>query len=356
MKQQIAFENLSPFRRPDWRLERVLQMVDRPGDGSPGRSTKKDDKYVKGLRQFILRYRHYDETARNQLAYENPGLFWAWQIHERRSDGDGQRKADLIEARILARQDDFSIAEELCTIPETMEWYEALFFNVRDRLHGHDWIIDHVLMPAYERSRTHRDNDDVVDDAGEPGYVRRPLSEPFFDATLKFFAYFGGHVLLEYVITGFRRGMVVRSQEEIGGWLDSHYMNRIKHRAAMAGQLFECNRYNVMQLFEINNQIINIERSSDSKDAAKDSQTKAILGMMMEMKWAVGDEGAEMVEGTKLAAYDKGGVELRDHQMLMLSAGQNPGTIEGLDTFVIPPPRRRAGQEDQKNADPQQGS
>lgn len=348
MPTALDFEKFNPFRRPDWRLERVLQMVDRLPN--PGRSTKRDDDYVKGLRNFVLRYRAYDDTARNQLGYENPGLFWAYQIYDRRED-DGRRKAIMIEARLLARQTDEEIAAELGTVPEVVHWYEKAFFNVRDRLKNHDWVVDHVLIPTWEKEFL--DPDDETENV-----PLKTISQPFFDCTTKFMAYFGGVFCLDFVLTGFRRGNQVSSREGVGEWMDVNYIDRIRQRSSMAAHTFEVNRYNVMQLFEIHNAIIGIERGKDAKEQVKDQMHKAIQAMLTSMNWAVGDEGIDLVKGTLVEPYDKSAVELRDDEVLLLSAGTKPGTIEGIETFKLPPPRPRgnAGQEDQQHANAQQGS
>jgi len=351
MAQQIDFEKFNPFRRPDWRMDRVLQMVDRMPN--PGRSTKRDDDYVKGLRNFMLRYRAYDDAARNQLGYENPGLFWAYQIHDRRED-DGKRKAIMVEARILAGQTDEQIADELGTVPGVVHWYEKVFFNVRDRLKNHDWVIDHVLMPAWEAEHLDEEEDEV-----NPAHVAfKQVSRPYFDCTTKFFAYFGGVFCLDYVLSGFRRGNQVMEREGVGEWMDNNYIDRLRHRSNMAMHTFEPNRYQIMQLFELNNQIIQIERNKDAALQAKDNFHKAVQAMLTSMDWAVGDEGNKLVEGTLVQKYDESAVELRDDEVLLLSAGRKPDKIEGIETFKLPPPRPRgnAGQEDQQHANAQQGS
>lgn len=353
MPNPIDFEKFNPFRRPDWRVDRVLQMVDKLPN--PGRSTKRDDDYIKGFRNFLLRYRSYDDDARNQLAYENPGLFWAHQIYDRRED-DGRRKAIMIEARILAGQKDEEIADELGTVPEVIHWYEKLFFNTRDRIKHYDWIIDHVLIPAWEAD--HLDEEDEDGEANTtPNYKQSSL--PYFDCTTKFMGYFGGPFVLDFVLTGFRRGNQVSSREQVGEWLDNNYIDRLRHRANMAMHTFEPNRYQIMQLFELTNSIITIERGKDTKEQVKDQMHRVIGAMVTSMAWAVGEDGQRLVEGTAIEAYDKSAVELRDDEVLLLSAGQKPSKIEGIETFKLPPPRPRgndAGQEDQQHANAQQGS
>ena len=338
--QRIDFSVWSPFRRPDWRFERVLEMVQRE---TPGRTSKRDDEYVQALRNFILRYRAYTGQPLDQLAFANPGLYWAYQIHDRRHD-DGARMAVMIEARILAGQNNVDIAKELCTIPEVIDWYEKIFFNVRDRLHAHDWVVDHVLMPAFLESRI----------SAQPGQnaskIRQPLAEAFFDPTLKFFAYFGGPFVLDFVLTGFRRGNRCRNREETGQWFDTYWANRLKQRSSEAVGTFEVNKYNVMQLFETHRELIKIEKSVDAQEGSENDYRKGVAGLLHDMRWAVGKDGEHMVEGTVLASYDKGAAELRDHEMMLLSAGRNPGTIEGAETLELPPPRRRSTEQEAPDA------
>jgi hypothetical protein len=346
---QIDFERYNPFRRPDWRWERVLEIVDRRENGRPGRTTKRDDTYIKGLRNFILRYRNGDEVARTQLGYENPGLLWAYQIFEARQDDAASRLAEIVEARILARQTDEQVADELHTLPQTVLWYEQLFFNVRDRLDGHDWILNHVLFPAVTRSREAALAANAEAAAPVPN-PQRPVSEPFFDATIKFFAYFGGPLMLDYVLSGFQRGNLARSREEVGSWFDKHWTTRIKHRSAAASATFEVNRYSVMELFNCHASIMQIQKTQDD-DAEKQSQmNKSIKAMMTNMGWAYGKDGEDTVAGTPIEPYDDGAVELRDDEVLLMHGGGKPDTIhEGLEKFTMPEPRR-VGQEDRQHA------
>jgi hypothetical protein len=217
---KIDFERYNPFRRPDWRFERVLRMVDR--HPSPGRSTKRDDEWVKGLRQFILRYRSASEAKRERLCYENPGLYFAWLIHERSEDEP--EIAFMIEARILANQSGREICIESDTIPEAIDWYEHLFFDVRTRLRAHDWVMKHVLVPSVTRAQENKHDEGVR-------FPRQPLSEPFYDSTLKFFGYFGGPVLIDFMLAGFRRGVIARSSEDVSAWLDQYTSAAAKRRS-----------------------------------------------------------------------------------------------------------------------------
>jgi hypothetical protein len=341
MGSHLSWNSYNPFRRPDWRLERVLQIVDKY---PAGKSTPYDDEYIKKYKTFLVKYRNADEITRQKLGYGNPGMFWAHQIYDCKASA--HRKSTAIEARILARLDDDHIANELHTIPETIQWYELLFFNVRDRLNSGDWIVDHVLMPAYEASLTAgiavAEGEQTDDDAPPlmPKFVRTPLSEPFYDATLKMFGYFGGDRLLNYFLKcGFREGAKANSDDDIANWFDGHWSNRIRHRSTMAAQSFEVNKYNVMELFATHTRIIEIERSTDTQVSKTTQINVNVAAMLRNMPWAIGDAGRAMVANTALAQYDDGAAELRDSELMLISSGRTPSTVKGVDKLRLPPPR-----------------
>lgn len=337
----LAYSKYNPFRGPRWRLDRALELVDRVD--RPGRTGRHDDSFVRGLRRFLLQYRaSEDAAARTRLAAEGPGLYWAWDLYQRKAAGDaaGANKATLLEARLLAAQDDAEIAAEAGTLPETVRWYHALFFDVRPRLAAHDWVVTEVLVPAFEAVRV-KGKDKFGNDR-----LNHPVASPYFDSTLKWFAYFGGPRLLDYVMTGFRRGARLDSAEGGDEWLTRHVHRRLRGRAAAAAQTFEVNSYNVMELFAVHNQIVQIERSHATAVQARDQVHTAIRAMLDGMKWAVGPDGKKLVAGTPVEAFDENeAVELRDDELLRLAADRRGDTIgrelAGLRGLALPPPPPR---------------
>ena len=93
------------------------------------------------------------------------GLFYAYDLHQ---DNDASDIRFVVEARILARQDDATIAGKIGTLAETIAWYERLFFCVRDRLNVSDFIHRHNLASQRIRAvaerpvRTLRPNCSVI--------------------------------------------------------------------------------------------------------------------------------------------------------------------------------------------------
>ena len=337
--QNINYDKFSPFRRPDWRLERVLQIAS-ISPNNDGRCSHRDDSYIKELRQFLKRYDRpgITDEQRNRIAYENPGLYWAWRIHQLRQSPQDRLKPLILESRILTGASDQEIAKDLHCLPEVVEYYEALFFNVRDRLEAHDWVLEYCLLPSFAHGRL------LLTAPGEdnaPPTDRLIIHSAFLDGSIKFFAYFGGPFILDFVLSGFRRGNIARSREEMGSWFDQYWASRLKYRSAAAALNFDVNRYNVMALFDVHKEIINIERSTDSQEQAKDQIHTAVGGLMKEIVWSVGLSGKERVKGTLMEPYDNSAAEARDAEVLMLSSGRTPDTMEGVEALQMPAPRRK---------------
>jgi hypothetical protein len=344
--QDISFERFNPFRRPDWRYERVLQLVDR--HPTPGRSRRSDDEYVRQARAFILSYRNGSEEKRRRLQYSNPGLFFAHLIHEQAEDDF--EVAYMIEARLLARQETMQIAEEAHTLPDAIDWYERLFFNIRDRIRSHDWILKHVLMPSIKRSQ----DQVMMTQAESSRFIRVPLAEPFWDASLKFFAYFGGAHLVDFMLSGFQRGVAANSQDDVGEWLNNYIDQATKRRTGMAIGHLEVNKYNVLELMQIHLRLVEIQKAAAREGGAETTFERNVETFLSDIPWTVGDQGAEGFAGTDVGPLDEGAGELRADELLMMSSGESDDKIaQEVASIVMPALPEPAGQEDH-DGNPQQ--
>ena len=335
-----SLRNFDPFMRPEWRYERILQLVD--AVPTPRRPTRFDDDYVRAARRFILRWRAADEYTRKLMAYENPGLCFAWMIFQR-IDTDPEISF-MVEARLLANQSFVDIANAIHSEPEVIEWYEALFFNVSDNLRHHDWILKHILLPAADRFA---EQDDEENEDNLRRFITPPVIRPHLDFTLKFFSYFGGPVLCDFMLSGFKQGMICRTQDDIGEWLDEQWYNQIRRRSTMAAGVFEVNKYNVMELFATHSRIIELHKGADGQDERRTMIERHINAMLTEIPWTVGQQAREIFEGTVVGAYDEMAAELRDEEMLLVAAGEKPLALEEVPGLVMP-----SGKEVKPNANP----
>lgn len=325
----VNYRKNDPFLRPNWRFERVLELVDR--QPTPGRTTRFDDEYIRQARSFILRWRVANSNARQRLWADNPDLAGAYAIYEKiNSDPETQF---MLEARLLANQDDKEIAFALKTSVETIQWYEALFFNVKEFLQHHDWIMKHVLLPASDRMAT---TDDEDDDDLTTRFVAKPVIKPHLDMTLKYFAYFGGPLLCEFMISGFKRGQILRNQDDIDSFMDSQFGSNIRRVSASASSVFEVNKYNVMELFATHTKIMELHQRQDSSEDKRSAIERHIHAMLTEIPWTVGSGAKEIFEGTVIGEYDEMAAELRDEELMLITAGEQPAGVVEVNGLVIP--------------------
>lgn len=334
VKTFAELEKVNPFRRPDWRWERILTICDRVP--TPGRCTKRDDEYVQKARNFLLRYRNAStDMDRQMLAVEYPGLYIGYKYHEMAADHPDTSM--FIEARLLARQTPEQIAAEDGTHGEAIQWYERLFFNISDRLDNNDWVLKHILLPCVGRGYT----------AAHAGPIstgpwdNQPCALPYSDVTLKFFAYYGGAHAVDVLLAGFRRGLPVPSAEGFDKWLDRTWTSTIKRRTTMAGFTFEVNKFNVTELFMINSRLIEVANAAENEDMAQSAAEQHILAFLNATPWARSWIDSHAQGQDLLQSYDEGEVELRDDEVLLASAGEKAGPLAGLDIQELPPPQRK---------------
>jgi hypothetical protein len=141
-----------PQRTPNWRQDRVLELLDAPG--GPRRLRPYDDEEIRGYRKFLRKLRVAEAKAEMdvagapssqghvlaKLSAEHMEYYFAHQIHF--VDPDVRTS---VQARILARQSDDEIARCWATCAGAIEKFEKIFFDVRDRLDDSDWIESAVL-------------------------------------------------------------------------------------------------------------------------------------------------------------------------------------------------------------------
>jgi hypothetical protein len=123
----------SPTRSVAWRWYRAINLVKR---GRHATRRRDDELTIQAVHYLRRVQRYLDDASRHaRLAAEHPSIYAAHQLH-----GDGDVKAVELEARLLAGQATDVIDSIVGVSRDVVETYEALFFNVRDRLHARDWI------------------------------------------------------------------------------------------------------------------------------------------------------------------------------------------------------------------------
>jgi hypothetical protein len=125
---------------------------------------------------------------------------------------DREKLRWAIEARILARQTNDEIAQCCGCTPETIETYEALFFNVRSRLDFPDFITTNVV------------------DVSPVGDSQCPSVGSLW----KLFAYLGGPHVLNFAMSGFQETGAGNGALDVSACLKDLGMNVLALKAAVA--------------------------------------------------------------------------------------------------------------------------
>lgn len=326
------FMRFNPLRRPDWRFERVLGLVDR--FPTPGRCSFRDDEFVRRARRFVLRWRASSgEDDRAALWRDEPGLYYAYMLHDLRSGSD-KKATFVLEARLLSGQPFREIARSEGTIEDAVRWYEALFFNVADSLDKHDWVLRNVLMPAAAQAKASRAK------TGKDGdrYVPQPVVEPHLDYSLKFFAYYGGHTLLDYMLSEGRVGQRVSSLRDCPAYFDDHHEASLKVRATQLSTTYEWTKFDVEILLAAHARFVEISKRYEEVGGRETVYERSIAAVLKEFPWAAGRNAPRRPE---LAVFEDGDAELRDDELLLAAAGAPPDGLDEVPTIKMPAPTKK---------------
>src|SRR5688572_7407817 len=135
MAAPIDCEKTSPFRPLAWRWERARIL--RAGAAVPPEGDV--DRWVHQAVQYQEAWERAEAGAgggQGRLAAAMPAVFRAHEFWRRRD----HPLTWGLEARLLTDESYAEIAARLALTAEAVEAYEALFFQVKDRLHLVDYI------------------------------------------------------------------------------------------------------------------------------------------------------------------------------------------------------------------------
>lgn len=138
----------NPQRPVEWRWHRAGLAV----DGRMPASRRRADYWVRRAVRFRQRLAA-DEVDGDELHESDPAMYAAVLLYQQRGEnpgfGSGLSVANQLECRVLAGQEPPQAAALLGVPETTLEAYERLFFDVRDRLHEKAWIHAVVLGQEY---------------------------------------------------------------------------------------------------------------------------------------------------------------------------------------------------------------
>lgn len=322
-----VFKQLQQYsmrRSPKWRYERIREVL--AGKVKVKKCSRYDDALVRRAFQFVSRWDNLAkskkgigniQSARQQLFAVDPAVYLAYEIF---ASDDAEKIRYALEARILARESNSVIAARLGTLDEAIGIYEQLFFNVRDRLNNSDYIVNRVIAPVIGK-----------------GYETANV-----DFSSKFFGYFAGSQVLDVVLTGFDRGVTLpASSDTCDDFFDAHFSGGIRRRAAESVTVFEVNKYNVMQLFEIHAQLISVDKQAREHNEELNSLEKGVDLLLKAIPFATGSSARRTADGPGYNSH-VGNSELRANELMQASRGEAI-VLDGLSLTI---PDKREGSDE----------
>lgn len=317
------YEQINPFRHPAWRQRRVLELVE--ADPVKRAHRTQDDKFVKAFRRFSLEELEANTPeAQMRLFHKSPGLFFANQFY---NNSDPEWCA-ILDARILAREPNEFIADEFDTIPETIDWYEKIFFNMRDRLHSRTYVVKTITGHLIDAQTT--------DAEGSIGTLQRMLA-------YKLFAYFGGPLVLDIILFGFEEGSMPVKLERAAEWLDHSVKISIRKQAAITAKFMTINKFTMMQLLEIQQRFMTFESEARLTAGGAGANYQANIERFFEqIPLAIGTK-SRIGRTSEALHFESTAVEPRAHEQLSLAQGTVPDALQQKLNYNRPDPSHGEG-------------
>lgn len=313
MSLQYAAHN--PFRPADWRWQRAAAIYERAPTAMPAsRQLDGPDGFavintaVKFMRELA---RARTEQARARLSEQRPGVFWA---HRAWTSSNPMKFA--IEAHILANSSDYSIGYRCNMPPQVIAAYEALFFNVREKLQHRSYIINCIIGPA----------------------IHRGLTEREYDLLWKLYGYFLGPCIVDALEGKFANPTWCGTPTAVGAAVMDDAISTLKLKAALATKTLQVNQHTQLAILDAFTKFVEIERTTDSAGKAQEQILDHISAMMTTLPFNVGGRIARGT--TQLASpvddFDKTAIELTYEEVLRLSVRQPIAHQQILKNLTFP--------------------
>lgn len=311
MSIEIAENN--PSRDPAWRWKRAQAIIN--NDGLP--TTRRRDgvlgyKWINRAKNFLREYSQcVTDTQRAALSERRPEIFWAYRTFIEESP-----KKAAIEAQILARSDDYAIGFRAGLPPSVVEAYEALFFNVREKLHHRGYILHTVIGPAMQRSMTERD----------------------YGVLWKLYGYFLGPYIVDAMESKFSNPAWCGTPDAVGSAVIDDAIGTLKLKAAIAAKTVGVSQQTQLALMETFTKFIEVERNTDSSGKAQEQILDHIAAMMTTLPFSVGGRTAqgERITPTLLSKFERTPVELTYEETMRLSVNQPIMHTDILEKLTYP--------------------
>lgn len=294
------YRKSSPLRPVDWRWRRALSMVE--AKRSPDRFT--EDKVVLAAWKFISLM----DNIENPWEYVSKCIFnqELADAHAIYSQPEGRLVKWELEARILARETVKVISDRMCLEPKVIKWYEALFFNVLDRIENTSWIVHNAVGKAAFLGATERD----------------------LDVIWKLCAYFHGSDKLDWLLHS-------KDSTEAMEWADREIDANMLRKALHSSKIVSVNSWNQLQILQLHQK--NKEMAIAAPSGSTSTSNANILGSFMDAISSVVSTGSQIKDNSAIQwiSNDSNAAEPRASEAMMIANG-NEEVLDNLVGIKLP--------------------
>lgn len=308
------FQN--PERVPDWRWQRALGYL----EGRQRGPTRKRDGAIgyKWIRQAVRFKTEFDrcqsDLDRYDLSERRPYLYWAWRLYE-------DETAPLrhgIEARLLTEETFGTIGFKCGTDPRVIEAYEAVFFNVRDRLQHSELIYKSVFRPMLERG----------------------LSEREYEWIWKLYAYALGPLMYEAISNKFVNPSKVVTPDSVNAAVQDDLISTLKMKAMLAAKTVSVNPQTQMEILHAFTKYAEVEQIGENAGRQEGQLLDHISAMMTALPFDVDGRDPmndhQRVPAGHLTKFRASAIELTYEETLRGALGQPLPEAEQLVGMRFP--------------------
>jgi hypothetical protein len=322
----------SPYRPTRWRYDRVMELVESPDRRTRNPIPNVDDEWTRQAFVFMKKWDKYSEldtdeeveSKRRGLVNNNLPLYQAYEFFLK---PDGDKLKGEVEARILTGQDDLTIADKVSCFPESVEWYEKMFYNVRDRLKNTSYVVNNVIGPL----------------------VSAGFENATVELTAKFFGFIYQNVqLMEQILLGINTTITPPANgQDTLSFFDSSIENTIQTLVMRTAHSMAPNKFDAKEMLIVWKDLMSLRREASGSDMSRTNIEENVSAFLSSITWSVGRQRQELLDSTPLAGYVGHTAEPRAMEQLALIAGETPSGIDNLRNLQLPPPRKKSNDKEE---------
>jgi hypothetical protein len=241
-------------------------------------------------------------------------------IWEARSQQEREMLAHEVEARLLSGDTWAHTAARAGVDVPTIQAYEALFFNVADRLDQESYIYHQVMGRSLQEG----------------------VRERQYDLLWKMYGYRGGPIVLDMLVATTPTMPRCDTLDELKVWMEQQTQLQSTQKAMIAARTLDAsNGFNQVEVIRTYAQLREMEANVDNKGkGATTALTANVEAMCRALPFSVGRQrpGLERsLTADSVHAYDGYEAELRGDEVMALSLGEEPPQLEQVKMLKFPP-------------------